>query len=137
MMMAASAAVERDTPEPPPAHVMPPMQPARRDRLPNIEEINSTLRSATERGPVAADQVVQAEQGNKRGFRYGFSLILLIAAALAMVYVFTPRIIVMVPEAGPILTPYANAVDAGRLWLDLRLQDLLTVIDPSEADTGG
>ncbi len=134
-MIAASAAVERDTPAPmPPAPVMPPMQTARRDRLPDIEEINSTLRSATERGPIAAAQIEQTEQGNKRGFRFGFGLILLIAAAFAMVYVYTPRIIVMVPEVEPILTPYADAVDAGRLWLDLQLQDLLEVIDPPESD---
>jgi predicted Zn finger-like uncharacterized protein len=107
--------------------------PSRRDLLPDIEEINSTLRSANERGPVA-EETARAEATNRRGFRFGFSLVLLLAAALATVYVFTPRIIVIVPEAAPILTTYANAVDDARLWLDLGLQQVLDVIAPDEAD---
>jgi predicted Zn finger-like uncharacterized protein len=123
---------------PQPAPVAAPAAPHRRDLLPDIEEINSTLRSAADRGPTAAAAQSTAETASRsRGFRYGFSLILLIAAALAMVYIYTPRIVVAVPAAAPILEPYAEAVDSGRLWLDLELQDLLKMIAPDEATPAG
>jgi predicted Zn finger-like uncharacterized protein len=99
----------------------------RRGRLPDIEEINSTLRPTGERAEaVTAAAADKARAG--RGFRLGFSLVLLVAAVLALVYVYAPRIIAAVPAAEPVVAPYAAAVDSGRLWLDLRLQGLVDVL---------
>lgn len=131
-----SAAAQMPDPVPAPVSAatpnVPPSNVPRRDLLPDIEEINSSLRSAAERGPAVAEQATVDTTAKSRGFRYGFSLILLIAAVLAMVYVYTPRLIVVMPAAAPILEPYADAVDSGRLWLDLELQDLLKLIAPDE-----
>jgi predicted Zn finger-like uncharacterized protein len=112
--------------EPPPVQPAPVAAPARRDRLPDIEEINSTLRPAGERSHSSADGETEAASG--RGFRMGFSLVLLIAAALALIYVYAPRIIAAAPATAPVVEPYANAVDSARLWLDLRLQDLVEAL---------
>jgi predicted Zn finger-like uncharacterized protein len=118
----------------PPAPTVAPVQAPRRDRLPDIEEINSTLRPAGERAPRPAAQESAAPSG--RGFRLGFSLVLFVAAALALVYVFAPRIIAAVPATEPVVAPYAAAVDEGRLWLDLRLQDLVEALGTEPAAEG-
>jgi hypothetical protein len=89
--------------------------------LPDIEEINATLSPGT---AARAAATAPAADG-RRGFRTGFGLVLLVAAGLALVYVYAPRIMARLPGTAPVLTPYVDAVDAGRLWLDLRLQDLL------------
>jgi len=61
--------------------------------------------------------------------------VLLTAAVLALVYVYAPRIVAAVPGAAAPLTPYVAAVDDGRLWLDLRLQGLLRLIEGAPSGT--
>jgi hypothetical protein len=103
---------------------------SRRDRLPDIEEINSTLSP----GGLAQSRAVadEGEKSSGRGFRMGFALVLLVAAGLALAYVYAPRIVVAVPASEPVMTPYVDAVDSARLWLDLRLQDLIGSEEPTE-----
>jgi predicted Zn finger-like uncharacterized protein len=105
---------------PHPSAVVPPATGTRRDRLPDIEEINSSLRASPPEGPAA-----RAAPSDRRGFRLGFGGVLLIAALLALLYVYAPRIATALPWTAPVLRPYAAAVDAGRLWLDRRMQGLL------------
>jgi predicted Zn finger-like uncharacterized protein len=126
--VAVPAATIRSSAPPPPAA---PVQSPRRDRLPDIEEINSTLRTAGERAQPTATPEGGTTSG--RGFRMGFSLVLFVAAALALVYVFAPRIIAAVPATEPVVAPYAAAVDEARLWLDLRLQDLVEALGTEPA----
>ncbi|MCC5974927.1 MAG: hypothetical protein JJT81_12855, partial [Rubellimicrobium sp.] len=98
-----------------------PVAPSRRGLLPDIEEINSTLSSAPERPTSTAE----AEEERRGGFRLGFGSILLVAALLALAYAFAPEIVANVPQTEPVLAPYVSTIDEARLWLDLRLQDLL------------
>ena len=111
---------------------------SRRDLLPDIEEINSTLRSGSARtGAGAADLDPEIEaptrQRKRRGFRTGFITMLLIFAVLAVVYVFAPRLSVAVPAlAGP-LQSYVTTVDKGRSWLDAEVQGLLKSLDSAAA----
>lgn len=93
---------------------------ARRDLLPDIEEINSTLRANSDRAQ-EADAAVDALpdiKPRRRGFRSGFVLVMIIAVALAMAYVMAPRIVAQIPGSAPAMKAYVSAVDAGRLWLD-------------------
>lgn len=106
---------------------------SRRDLLPDIEEINSTLRSTGDRkgaaaqsGAPEAEPVVKARQ---RSFRRGFATSVVIVALLVALYVATPRIIGAVPAAQPVLTAYTGQVDALRLWLDGRITTLLQWMD--------
>lgn len=93
---------------------------ARRDLLPDIEEINSTLRANSDRAQ-EADAAVEALpdiKQRRRGFRSGFVLMMIIAVAMAMTYVMAPRIVAQIPGSAPAMKAYISSVDAGRLWLD-------------------
>jgi predicted Zn finger-like uncharacterized protein len=91
---------------------------ARRDLLPDIDMINSTLRSDAERGAAHAgdddDMVVE----RRRGFRTGFGLVLLIVAALILLYVAAGWLAQTVPALAPLLAAYVEAANGFRAWLD-------------------
>ena len=93
---------------------------ARRDLLPDIEEINSTLRATSDRAQAQMDDVdaLPDIRKRRRGFRSGFVLVMILAVALAMAYIMAPRIIAQMPGAAPTMRSYVAAVDSGRLWLD-------------------
>lgn len=93
---------------------------ARRDLLPDIEEINSTLRTESDRAAAQMDQIdaLPDIRPRRRGFRSGFVLVMVIAVALAMAYVMAPRIIAQMPGAAPSMRAYVATVDQGRHWLD-------------------
>ncbi len=106
---------------------------SRRELLPDIEEINSTLRSSTERRPAAsaedhetpttASQTQPPRQPRRKsGFRRGFSLVLLLAAILLLIYVSAEQISAAVPALKPSLDSYVAAVNSGRFWLDEQLR---------------
>jgi predicted Zn finger-like uncharacterized protein len=111
---------------------------SRRDLLPDIEEINSTLRSDTARtGAGAADIEPQIEapthQRKRRGFRTGFLTVLLIFIVLAVLYILAPRLSEAVPALKGPLQSYVETVDQGRVWLDNKVQGILKSLD-SAAD---
>lgn len=90
---------------------------ARRDLLPDIDMINSTLRSDAERGTAHAgddDMVVE----RRRGFRTGFGLVLLLVAALILLYVSAGWLAQTVPALAPLLAAYVEAANGFRAWLD-------------------
>lgn len=97
----------------------------RREMLPEIEEINSTLRASTEKrtGEAAAvAETMQPATPKGAGFRNGFSLMLLLAVLLLAAYVMAPELAQQIPAlAGPLKT-YVALVDQARLALDGLLQ---------------
>lgn len=95
---------------------------ARSDMLPDIEEINSSLRSEDERSQAAEGR---PQTKRKSGFRRGFFTVLLIAVVALLIYMFAPQISAAVPALEPTLTTYVNTVNDARLWLDLTLQGFL------------
>lgn len=105
---------------------------SRRDLLPDIEEINSTLRSAGDRqaGDAAnpsPDDTVPAKR--RSGFKRGFFLMVVLAVILVAIYVFAPQIARAVPAVDPALNAYVGAVDGARIWLDGRVAGILTWLD--------
>lgn len=100
---------------------------SRRELLPDIEEINSTLRSSSEREGSGhqTEAVAEESRQRKRGFRFGFWLIVIVAAIAAAIYIFAPQISAAVPQLDSLLTSYVALVDQARLWLDLKMQDIL------------
>lgn len=86
----------------------------RRDLLPDIEEISSTLSPAM---PEDAAQEV-ARRPSRGPFRAGFFLVLLAAAAGAGVYAAAPQLSARFPAYAPQLDQYVTQVDALRLDLD-------------------
>lgn len=111
--------------------------PARKAVLPDIEEINSTLRATSERGDEAAARDAPETMRRKRsGFRFGFSTAFLIAVVLLLLYVLAPAISARVPSVAPVLSAYVAAVDQVRLWLDGALKSSTEAMRPA-AQTGG
>lgn len=102
----------------------------RRDRLPDIEQINSTLRSNSSRSPDGdAGQTGQIEAQEARSSRTGFSLILLLVAVLVLVYVFAAPLAEAVPQLEPTLQSYVAIVDSWRLWLNQQIDGALAWLD--------
>lgn len=105
----------------------------RRELLPNIEEINSTLRNDTDRGRKSADIDGADESDNtktrKGGFGKGFMLITLLFLGLALIYVFAPQIAQAVPQVDPYLSAYVGWVDDLRMTLDGLVKSALSQLD--------
>jgi len=113
---------------------------SRRDLLPDIEEINSTLRSGSSRtGAGAADIEPEYEaptrQRMRRGFRTGFLTMLMIFIVLGTLYVLAPRLGVAVPSLEGPLQAYVDTINAGRGWLDTTLKSFLTKLDSAAQDS--
>ncbi|KNG94399.1 zinc-ribbon domain-containing protein [Pseudaestuariivita atlantica] len=128
--VAATVAAETDRP--------------RRDQLPDIEDINATLRSSKE--PRLTDRNeppphVAVAEADRRSFRRGFLLMVLIAVVLVALYVFAPRIADTVPQAKAPLDQYVATVDEARVWLDDQLarglQWLDSMASEASAPSGG
>lgn len=101
------------------APVVPPKAQTRRELLPEIEEINSSLRASSERRTGQAAAISETmERGKAGGFRSGFTLMLLVAVAGVAVYVMAPKLAAHIPAASGALERYVGAVDDGRVWLD-------------------
>ena len=112
---------------------------SRRDLLPDIEEINSSLR-AGDGGD--ADAMIEGAyhdelpSGRGGGFRRGFMLIVLLSVILVLIYVFAPRIGAKVPALADGLSAYVDAVNSGRLWLDGQVKELMLWLDSMSSDQG-
>ena len=92
---------------------------SRRGLLPDIEEINSTLRAG--RDPAAAPAAapdVQHPPRRKSGFSRGFAIVILLVLGLVLAYTNAPMIAESLPQADPYLSSYVAWVDKARLWLD-------------------
>lgn len=106
---------------------------ARRDLLPDIDQINSTLRATSERGSEAASvDAPETLRQRRSGFRMGFSLMLVLAALALALYVLAPRLAQAVPAMAPALASYVEAVDEGRLWLDAKMQSTTAALRGEE-----
>ena len=98
---------------------------SRRELLPDIEEINSSLRSEAERSAVDTPHI---QTKARRGFRTGFLGAILILALLAATYVLAPQITETIPALAPTLDSYVVAVDDLRLWVDLKMQGMVAAM---------
>ena len=111
---------------------------SRRDLLPDIEEINSTLRSTSERDGVVDEDTDDTLPERRTGFWAGFLVIVLAMAILLGVYVFAPQIARVVPGTDPWLSNYVARADAVRSWLNVTLlgiTDWLERTAASQQDT--
>lgn len=112
--------VERTVPEPPV-----PVPGSRRDRLPDIDEINSSLRARVE--PVARPTETDPAKVEPRrsGFARGFSVSLILVVLAVLVYANAPLIARTLPQADPAITAYVVFVDGLRGQLEALVRPLL------------
>ncbi|MFC0278794.1 zinc-ribbon domain-containing protein [Falsigemmobacter intermedius] len=93
-----------------------PLRASRRDLLPDIEQINSTLES-TPHSDFAAGEAISKPAGQRSGFARGFALMILLALLLAVLYLKNDDLKAALPAAAPTLTGYADLVDQARSGL--------------------
>jgi len=108
-----------------------PRSQTRREMLPAIEEINSTLRATSERrtansAPDAAS-VPHAGWG-VNSFRNGFVLMFVVAAFGVFAYAMAPRIAQQLPAIAPYITNYVELADSARVWLDELMQQAISAL---------
>lgn len=99
---------------------------SRRGLLPDIEEINSTLRNSD--GAAVTPAPVHAGPARRRrsgGFMRGFLVVLIFGAALFLLYTNAPQVARSLPQADPMLSAYVALVDQARLWLDAQASALI------------
>lgn len=99
---------------------------SRRELLPDIEDINSSLRSEKDRDADYRAVDVDDEKQKRRGFRRGFLLMVLIFAVLVVVYVQAEPMKAALPGAADAIQSYVDTVNQARIWLDTTVRSLLT-----------
>ncbi len=116
----------------------------RRERLPDVDQISPTLGGAPQPeapqpkrpAPSAApgpETAPDPDSRYRRGFRLGFGLAVLAAALAVTAYVTAPDLARRVPAAAPALDAYVDRVDGTRLWLNDRLQAVLSGASAGDA----
>ncbi|PZX09994.1 zinc-ribbon domain-containing protein [Celeribacter halophilus] len=95
----------------------------RRDLLPDIEEINSTLSAASERDDdgTVPDEDTRRERAERSGFRTVFLTLVLIAVFLVALYILSPLIAAKVPALAGVMETYVHMANGFRGWLDQTL----------------
>ncbi len=110
---------------------------ARSTRLPDVEEINSTLRNGSETRRVSTPdgeaEIAPRSGAFGRGFRWALSLVIF----AVILYMFAPQIGTAIPEAEALLTSYVETVDKGRVWLDGQVDKGLLWLDGMSSESGG
>ncbi|MHA6263390.1 zinc-ribbon domain-containing protein [Arenibacterium sp. CAU 1754] len=95
--------------------------------LPDIEEINSTLRAEGEASVAQNAMSMGAEEIEPRGggFSRGFGLIILLTVILILIYMNAATIIEMVPALEPVISSYVAMIDQGRVWLESKISGFI------------
>ncbi|MEK6216325.1 MAG: zinc-ribbon domain-containing protein [Boseongicola sp.] len=96
-------------------------QAPRRDLLPDIEEINSTLRPAGSSKDEPISPEVEAER--QRGFRLGFVASVGLATFMVIAYAWAPAIASVVPGTEQALIAYVDWANTARDALDSLIAD--------------
>ncbi|MBA3911101.1 MAG: hypothetical protein C0524_14810 [Rhodobacter sp.] len=104
---------------------------ARRDLLPDVEEINSTLRpseNASEEDTAGGEAGGAASEA-RSGFRSGFLLVVALSILGAAVYIGAASLSATFPTLAEPLTAYVNAIDGLRLQLDALMRSATVAIN--------
>ncbi|VDC23276.1 hypothetical protein XINFAN_00970 [Pseudogemmobacter humi] len=104
---------EDEEPEPAPARLV-----ARRDLLPDVEEINSTLQPGDSGQDPDSEIDALPDLTRRGGFRTGFLMALFLLLVATVVYLAAGSISALVPALKGPLDSYVLFVDNLRLWLN-------------------
>ncbi|SNR46951.1 zinc-ribbon domain-containing protein [Puniceibacterium sediminis] len=113
--------------------------PFRRDLLPDVEEIDQSLRPTREQPraqrrfePPQSRAIPDDEP--RSSFGRGFIAVLLLAVIIGALYIFAPQIGEALPAAKPLLVEYVSRIDLMRLWLDSQVSSLLLYLEGLSAE---
>lgn len=102
---------------------------ARKARLPDVEEINSTLRPGEHRVEAAAAEAMPDPVEGRSSFRKGFLMVMTFAILGAALYVSADALAAAVPALAGVLKAYVGFVDSLRLQLDGLMQSATVAIN--------
>ena len=103
--------------------------------LPDVEEINQTLRATSARQEVRTVQADLDDDDDERGgFGRGFTLTLMIFAIAIALYIFAPQLAETLPQLAAPLETYVALVDQLRGWLDGQIGALMGLIGGAPAE---
>jgi len=103
--------------------------------LPDVEEINQTLRSSSDRQEVRSVQAdLDEDDDPSGGFGRGFFLVLVIFAIAAGLYVFAPQVADALPQLQAPLDTYVSMIDTVRTWLNAQVASLMEMVTGGAAD---
>ncbi|MFZ7092059.1 zinc-ribbon domain-containing protein [Primorskyibacter sp. 2E233] len=112
---------------------------SRRELLPDVEEINQTLRASSEPRVTDSNEgrvtVEEAAPRAKGGFSRGFFLVVLLFALAIGSYASAPRIKEALPQSAAVMDAYVAKVDALRIWLDAKVTTLMHSLDGMSSET--
>ncbi|WP_371226226.1 zinc-ribbon domain-containing protein [Roseovarius sp. 2305UL8-3] len=110
----------------------------RRNLLPDIDEINSSLSSdSTDPGMVEPHDTHDAATARQSGgFRRGFLTMVLLAVIGLLLYVFAPQLAAAVPALEGALAAYVEMVNGLRGWLDQLIGGLMGAADGTSNEGG-
>ncbi len=99
---------------------------SRSEMLPDIDEINQTLRAATDRRPAETPEgrAPAADPDTQSGFSRGLSIGILIVVLAVALYIFAAPIAESVPALAPFLETYVAQANDLRVWLQTTLEGL-------------
>ena len=103
----------------------------RRNLLPDIDEINSSLNSdSSDPGMIHPSDVDDMANADKPGgFRRGFLTMVLLAVIGLLLYMFAPQLAEAVPALKGVLASYVEMVNGARAWLDQTIGGLMGTLD--------
>ncbi|MEM7642494.1 MAG: zinc-ribbon domain-containing protein [Pseudomonadota bacterium] len=108
---------------------------SRRELLPDIEEINSSLRPDERAAEASAEAAAEAgsaqkQKGGGSGFRLGFAAVIALMMVVVLAYLFAEPIAVAIPALGGAMESFVGAVERGRVGLEAGAESLLQMIGP-------
>lgn len=118
---------EDEEPEPAPARLV-----ARRDLLPDVEEINSTLQPGDTGADPDSEIDALPDLTRGGGFRTGFLLALFLLLVATVIYLTANSISALVPALKGPLDSYVLFVDNLRLWLNGLMDSATQALTTSE-----
>ncbi|WP_172298713.1 zinc-ribbon domain-containing protein [Pseudoruegeria sp. HB172150] len=92
--------------------------------LPDVDEINSTLRGQEDREATAEPEIATEEEKKRTGFRVGFFAVMGLCIVLVLVYSFAPLIVRSVPQSETVLSIYVDGVNKARITVNGTVEDL-------------
>lgn len=101
---------------------------ARRDLLPDVEEINSTLRQSEISAAESAGDMDMAGRYGRGAFRSGFLLVLSMAILGAAIYIASAWLANLIPALEGPLESYVSLIDGIRLNMDSLMQSATRLI---------
>ena len=111
----------------------------RLEMLPDIEEINSTLRASSERRE-DPDEMIESlpdlTKPRRSAFSSGFVIMASLAVLVAAAYILAPKIIEQIPGSKSAMTAYVAAVDHARAYLDVLMKKAIGALQGVGGNAG-